>query len=203
MLPELRHGPLTLRMLRRRDGAAWVDARMANEQWLRRWESVPLEQTWIGWDDRHTPAGFRQMVRQQRSAVRRGTQLPYAVFLEGELVGQVNVANVVRGAFNSAHLGYWVSERAAGRGVVPTAVAMVADLAFGEIGLHRLEANIRPENAASIRVAEKVGFTSEGRRRRYLAVGGEYRDHLGFVLLADDLPGGVLAALVAAGHAVR
>ena len=202
MLPELTHGPLLLRMLRRRDAADWVEQRTVNENWLRPWESTPPDQGWVTWADRHSVVGFHQLVRQQRSAVRAGSQLPYGIFLDGRLCGQVNASNVVRGAFNSAHLGYWVARAVAGRGVMPTAVAMVCDLAFGS-GLHRLEANIRPENAPSIRVAEKVGFRSEGLRRRYLAIDGDYRDHLGYVLLSEDLPGGVLSALVASGLALR
>jgi ribosomal-protein-alanine N-acetyltransferase len=201
-VPELVYGPLVLRMLRRRDANDWVEQRLANEEWLRPWESTPPEQGWVTWADRHTVPGFHQLVRTQRSAARAGTQLPYALFVGGQLCGQINVSNVVRGAFNSAHLGYWVSRRVAGRGVMPTAVALVADHCFA-IGLHRLEANIRPENAPSIRVAEKVGFSSEGMRRRYLAIDGDYRDHLGYVLLSEDLPGGVLSALVASGFALR
>lgn len=202
MLPQLSYGPVLLRALRRRDARAWVAERLANEQWLRPWESVPIGQSWVSWSERHSVAGFHQLVRQQRQGVRAAQQIPYGVFLDGRLAGQVNVMNVVHGAFNSAHLGYWVSQRVAGRGVMPTAVALLADHAFAA-GLHRLEANIRPENTASIRVVQKVGFQPEGRRRRYLAVDGQYRDHDGWVLLAEDLPGGVLAALVAAGRSVR
>lgn len=201
-LPDLSHGRLLLRMLRRRDAGEWVELRTVNEVWLRRWESTPLDQGWVKWADRHTAATFHQLLRQQRSAVRAGSQLPYGIFLDGRLVGQVNVSNVVRGAFNSAFLGYWVARSEAGHGVAPTAVALVADLAFST-GLHRLEANVRPENAASVRVAEKVGFRSEGLRRRYLAIDGDYRDHVGFVLLSEDLPGGVLSALVSSGSALH
>jgi ribosomal-protein-alanine N-acetyltransferase len=202
-VPVLRHGPLTLRALRRRDSAAWVQTRLDNEDWLVRWEALPPDQPFVAWADRHTTPGFLHLLRTQRSATRAGTSIPFGVFLDDELCGQVNVGNVVRGAFNSAYLGYWVARSVAGRGVMPTAVAMVADHCFQSAGLHRLEANIRPENSASVRVAEKCGFTVEGRRRRYLAIDGDYRDHVGYVLLSEDLPGGVLSALVANGAALR
>ncbi|HEX7353849.1 MAG TPA: GNAT family protein [Mycobacteriales bacterium] len=202
-VPDLRHGPLTLRALRRRDAAAWVAARLENEDWLVHWEAMPPDQPYVSWAERHTTAGFLHLLRTQRAAVRAGSAIPFGIFWGDELCGQVNVGNVVRGAFNSAYLGYWVSRSVAGRGVMPTAVALVADHCFRTAGLHRLEANIRPENVASVRVAEKCGFSCEGRRRRYLAIDGDYRDHVGYVLLAEDLPGGVLSALVANGDAVR
>lgn len=202
-VPVLSYGPLTLRALRRRDASAWVETRLANEDWLARWEAMPPGQQPVSWAERHTVAGFLQLLRTQRATVRDGTAIPFGIFLGEELCGQVNVGNVVRGAFNSAYLGYWVARAVAGRGVMPTAVALAADHCFDAVGLHRLEANIRPENAPSIRVVDKCGFTLEGRRRRYLAIDGDYRDHVGYVLLREDLPGGVLSALVAAGHALR
>ncbi|MGH3744987.1 MAG: GNAT family N-acetyltransferase [Mycobacteriales bacterium] len=202
-MPVLRHGPLTLRALRRRDASTWVQTRLDNEDWLARWEALPPDQPYVSWADRHTTPGFLHLLRTQRAAVRAGTAVPFAIFWDDDLCGQVNVGNLVRGAFNSAYLGYWVSRAVAGRGVMPTAVALVADYCFQGAGLHRLEANIRPENAASVRVAEKCGFTAEGMRRRYLAIDGDYRDHVGYVLLAEDLPGGVLSALVANGDALR
>jgi len=107
----------------------------------------------------------------------------------------------VRGAFNSGFVGYWVDRRVAGRAVLPTALAMVADHCFTTAGLHRLEANVRPENEASRRVMDKVGFVEEGHHRRYLAIDGDYRDHVTYALLAEDAPEGVLARLRARGHA--
>lgn len=200
--PELTCGALRMRGLRRRDAGAWLEVRLRNEGWLAPWEATPPGGGPTDWAARHTTAGFGQLLRTQRAQLRAGTHLPWAVLLGGRLVGQVNVGEIVRGAFNSAYVGYWVDRAVAGRGVTPTALALAADACFAA-GLHRLEANIRPENAASLRVAEKVGFRVEGRRRRYLAIDGDYRDHLGYVLLSEDLPGGVLAALVADGAALR
>lgn len=200
--PELVYGDLRLRGLRRRDAGAWLETRLRNEGWLAPWEATPLTRQPAQWAERHTLAGYGQLLRTHRAQQRAGTHLTWAVVLAGDLVGQVTVGSIVRSAFNSGYLGYWVDRAVAGRGVAPTAVALVCDAVFAG-GLHRVEANIRPENAASLRVAEKVGMTSEGRRRRYLAIDGDYRDHLGFVLLSEDLPGGVLSALVANGDALR
>ena len=73
------------------------------------------------------------------------------------------------------------------------AVALVCDHAFGPVGLHRVQADIRPENVPSQRLVERLGFQREGLLRRYLDIDGDWRDHYAYGLLAEDLPGGVLA----------
>jgi ribosomal-protein-alanine N-acetyltransferase len=198
---ELTYGPLVLRGLRRRDTSSWLEVRLRNEEWLSPWEATAPGSGPLDWPSRHTAAGFSQLLRVQRAQLRAGTHLSYGVFLDEQYVGQVNVGSVVRGPFNSGFVGYWVDRAVAGRGVTPTAVALVADEVFGR-GLHRLEINIRPENAASLRVAEKLGAQREGLRRRYLCIDGDYRDHVGYVLLAEDHPRGVVAALQDAGRAL-
>jgi ribosomal-protein-alanine N-acetyltransferase len=75
---------------------------------------------------------------------------------------------------------------------MPTAVAIAVDHSFGVVGLHRVEVNIRPENTASLRVVEKLGFRPEGRRDRYLHIAGDWRDHLAFALTVEDVPEGLL-----------
>jgi ribosomal-protein-alanine N-acetyltransferase len=118
--------------------------------------------------------------------------LPFVIVVDGEFAGQLNVAGVVRGSMDSAHIGYWVDQRVAGRGVMPTAVALATDHCFGPVGLHRIEVNIRPENAASRRVVEKLEFREEGTRERYLHISGDWRDHLTYALCRDDVPRGLL-----------
>ena len=131
-----------------------------------------------------------------RTAVARrarlGTSLPFAVRVEGRLAGQVTIDNVVRGALRSGSLGYWIDRSVAGRGMGSLAVALVCDHAFGDVGLHRLQADIRPENLPSQRLVEGLGFRQEGLLRRYLEIDGDWRDHRSYALLAEDLPTGVL-----------
>lgn len=109
------------------------------------------------------------------------------------MVGQMNVTGITWGSLCSAHIGYWVDERVAGRGITPTALALVVDHCFTVVGLHRVEVNIRPENAPSRRVAEKLGFREEGVRRAYLHIDNGWRDHIAYALTAPEVPGGVLA----------
>ena len=105
----------------------------------------------------------------------------------GEIVGVVNLNCIVRGHFQSAFLGYYINAAFSGRGFMTEGIGLVAKYAFAEMGLHRLEANIQPENAASIAVARKCGFRKEGFSPRYLKVFGEWRDHERWALLAEDL----------------
>jgi ribosomal-protein-alanine N-acetyltransferase len=133
------------------------------------------------------------MRRALAGRARTGVTVPLAIRVEGRLAGQVTVDNVVRGAMRSGWLGYWIDRGVAGRGMGSLAVALVCDHAFGAMGLHRLQADIRPENEPSQRLVERLGFTREGVLRRYLDIDGEWRDHLAYALLADDLPRGALA----------
>lgn len=190
---ELHEGQVVLRPLRLRDGPTWVEMRVRNEDWLVRWEATPPGlDVRHGWAQRQTLGIYTTMVRGLRRQARAGTALPFGIHLNGQLVGQITVSNIVRGAFNNGSVGYWVDQRVAGRGVMPTALALVVDHSFGIVALHRIEANIRPENTASRRVVEKLGFREEGLQRRLLAIDGAYRDHLGYAVTTEDVPEGML-----------
>lgn len=95
------------------------------------------------------------------------------------------MSNIVYGPFQSAHLGYWVAERLSGRGLATKGVGEVIEFAFGEFGLHRLEAATLVDNVPSQRVLEKNSFEPIGLARRYLQLAGEWRDHLLFQRTAD------------------
>ncbi|NEK85451.1 GNAT family N-acetyltransferase [Blastococcus saxobsidens] len=186
---QLTSGPVELHPLRRRDAAEWSRVRLANESWLSPWEPTSP----VPWSARHAPAAYRAMRRAVARRARLGTSLPFAVRVDGRLAGQVTVDNIVRGALRSGSLGYWIDRAVAGRGVASLAVALVCDHAFGPVGLHRLQADIRPENLPSQRLVERLGFQREGLLRRYLDIDGAWRDHLAYALLPEDVPGGVLA----------
>jgi ribosomal-protein-alanine N-acetyltransferase len=183
-----------VRPLRLRDSASWVEVRTRNEDWLVRWEATPpgFDNPRISWSDRQSVGIYTAMLRSLRRQARDGTAMPFAITYEGRFAGQLTVGNVVRGAFNSAYVGYWVDQAVAGRGVMPTALSLVVDHCFGPGRLHRIEANIRPENVASRRVVEKLGFREEGLHRRYLAIDGAYRDHIGYAVTHEDVPEGMV-----------
>ena len=114
--------------------------------------------------------------------------LPYVIELDGRFCGQLTIGNVTHGALRSAWIGYWVSKSVTGRGVATGALALGLDHCFGPVMLHRVEATVRPENAASRAVLAKVGFREEGLLRRYLEVDRAWRDHL---LVAHHRRGGL------------
>jgi [ribosomal protein S5]-alanine N-acetyltransferase len=196
---SLEDGRVGLRPLRMRDAPAWTEVRIRNERWLSPWEGRPESQLPASWADRHTGVVFAAMLRNVRREARAGRSLPLAITYDGRLAGQVTASNVVRGAFDSASVGYWVDSAVAGRGVLPTALALLVDHCFREVGLHRIEANIRPENTASRRVVEKLGFREEALHLRYLFIDGAWRDHLSFAITREDVPEGLLRRW----HAVR
>lgn len=183
---ELADGRVGLRPIRQRDARVWREVRRRNAEWLRPWEATVPQ---AGEDVAPT---FGSMVRRLRIEAREARTLPFVVTYDGELVGQLTVGGIAWGSLRSAHVGYWIDQAVAGRGVMPTAVALAGDHCFEALRLHRVEVNIRPENVASRRVVEKLGFRFEGLRPRYLHIDGEWRDHLSYALVADEVPGGLL-----------
>jgi ribosomal-protein-alanine N-acetyltransferase len=184
-------GELVLRPIRYRDQKEWTEVRTRNNEWLAPWEaSNPV------------PGGrlpsYRQMVRSLNAQARQSTALPFLIteqtpgHRDPVIVGQLTVSSIVWGSAMMATLGYWVDQARAGRGIAPTAVAMATDHCFKELGLHRMEINIRPENRASLRVVEKLNFRDEGYRERFLHINGQWADHRSFALTSEEVPDGLL-----------
>jgi ribosomal-protein-alanine N-acetyltransferase len=104
----------------------------------------------------------------------------------GAITGVFTVSQIVRGAFQSAYLGYYAHERYAGQGLMREALDQVLEHCFGPLGLHRVEANIQPANAPSIALALGAGFRLEGFSPRYLLIGGQWRDHERYAITVDE-----------------
>jgi len=102
------------------------------------------------------------------------------------IVGVFTISQIVRGAFQSAYLGYYANARHARQGLMREAMEQVLDHSFGPLALHRLEANIQPGNRASIALARGAGFRLEGYSPRYLLIGGQWRDHERYAITADE-----------------
>jgi ribosomal-protein-alanine N-acetyltransferase len=192
----LADGPVVLRPYKRSDAKVWSEVRIANQSWLAPWESSPPGP----WAEMNSTRAYAYVYADMKRAARRGDSMPFAVCLREDdgserLVGHLNLGNIVRRAFSSAYAGYWVDYRVAGRGVIPTALALAVDHAFGPGGLHRIEVNIRPENQPSRRVVEKLGFREEAYHQRYMHIDGSWRDHLGYALTSEEIAaeGGLLA----------
>ena len=184
LIPTLREGDISIRPVKVRDARTLERELIDNRSWLRMWEATNP----VG------PMSFdvRSSIRHLLSNARAGLGLPFIIEYKGELAGQLNVSGITYGSLSSATIGYWVSERFAGKGLTPTAVALATDYCFFTVGLHRMEICIRPENEPSLRVVEKLGLRYEGLRRRYIHINGDWRDHFCFGLTVEEVPTGVL-----------
>jgi ribosomal-protein-alanine N-acetyltransferase len=170
---------LQLRPLRLRDGRRWRALRTRNADWLEPWEAT-------------LPAN-----REARA----GRAMPFGLAVQEELVGQLSVGAIAFSSLRSCTIGYWIDQAHAGRGLMTRAVALVGDYCFLQLQLHRIEINIRPENAASLAVVRNLGFRKEGLRERYLHIAGQWHDHWSFALTAEERPDGLRAWLRGQGRA--
>ncbi len=189
---SLRHDRVVLAPIRRRDQGAWERVRRRNAAWLKPWEATLPPGASLG------PSSYAALVRSLTRQARDDRVLPWLVFYEEQpggvatLAGQLTVSGIVGGSASWGQIGYWVDQRLAGRGIIPTAVALAVDYCFEVMHLHRIEIAIRPENEKSLRVVDKLGFRPEGLRPRYLHIDGDWRDHLVFALNSEEVPGGLL-----------
>ncbi|MBK8470271.1 MAG: GNAT family N-acetyltransferase [Actinomycetales bacterium] len=171
-----------LRPLRRQDQPEWDQLRRGNAAYLSRWEPTSP-------DGQAPRIGFPSYVRALNRDARTGTLLPFALEVDGVLAGQVHLFGITRGSLQSGAAGYWLGQEFAGRGITTRALAALIDHALGPVGLHRVEVNIRPENAASLAVVDHLRLREEGRRERFLHIEGEWRDHRSFALTVEETRG--------------
>ena len=136
-------------------------------------------------DSYFTVAGQREAIDQSLQQKAAGLAEPCVILEDGVVVGRITLNNIVRGPFQSASMGYWLDQQATGRGLATMAAGELVELAFGDLGLHRVEAGTLPNNLASQAVLKRNGFEQFGYAPRYLAIAGVYSDHLLFQRLAD------------------
>ena len=189
---QLSAGPVQLRPPRLRDARSWSEVRLRNQRWLEPWEPTSP----FPWAERNSSGAWPQLRGAFKRAARNGTMLPFMLLYGGRLAGQMTVSNIVHGVQRSCTVGYWVDGALAGRGIVPTALALVIDHCFTEAGLHRVEIDIRPENTASLRVVEKLGLRREGYYERYLDIDGQWRDHVAFAITVEELRGATMLSRI-------
>jgi ribosomal-protein-alanine N-acetyltransferase len=170
---------VTIRPLALDDAAALLDLRSRHRAFLEPWE--PLRD-----DAFYTLERQRQGVEASVRERDEGRGAPFVIVHERAVVGAVNLSAIVRGVFQNAYLGYWISPEVGGRGFATEAVRQAVAAAFRTLALHRVQAAVIPRNTASVRVLEKVGFREEGLALRYLRIAGVWEDHRLFALTAED-----------------
>jgi ribosomal-protein-alanine N-acetyltransferase len=186
-VPSLNHGGVFVRSIRARDARPLRALLKNNRSWLQQWEA-----TIPGYSE-FPPVG--DIIRSLLRLAKQNQAAPFIIEHDGEVVGQVTVSGLSFGSLSSGSIGYWISQDRAGKGITPTAVALVADWCFTGLGIHRVEICIRPENVSSLRIVRKLGMRYEGLRRRYIHIDGDWRDHFCFAVTIDEAPGGLLARL--------
>ena len=135
-------------------------------------------------EDFFTPAGKRTRITDALDQHDRGYLLPYVILNEGEVVGTIALNEIIRGPLQSASVGYWVDEAHRGRGLATAALSEILAAAFGELGLHRVQAGTLIDNERSQRVLARCGFVRYGLAPSYLLIDGAWRDHVLFQVLA-------------------
>ncbi len=174
---------ILLRPIVAADFAAWREVRRRNVDWLTKWEAQRVHGQPDVVEDRDAFA-VRCSARQRERQL--GTGYGYGIYVDGELAGEINLTAVQRGPFQSAYVGYWIDEKHAGNGYMPEALVILAQFAFDELHLHRIQISIIPRNRASRRVVEKLGIRDEGIAARYLEINGVWEDHIRYAITTEE-----------------
>jgi ribosomal-protein-alanine N-acetyltransferase len=167
-----------LRWPRPGDRSAFHALREASREHLAPWEPEAVE------PDPGSRRRFRSFLRTRRTPDRRRTLVVRRA--DDALLGAISLSNITRGVFQNATLGYWIGAPHARQGYMREALDLMVGLAFDGLGLHRLEANLRPENEASRALARGAGFRLEGLSPQFLRIAGAWRDHERWALLEPE-----------------
>jgi len=163
------------------DAPALTELAVANREFLAPWQ--PTREA-----DFFTLDGQRDAVASALSEFERGIAVPNVILDDGRIVGRVMLSNIVRGPFQSCHLVYWVDSERNGHGLATAAVRETVDLAFGQLGLHRVQAGTLLHNIGSQTVLERNGFVRFGIAPAYLQIAGSWQDHVLYQALNPSMP---------------
>ncbi len=180
---QLQGRRVMLRPLTSSDYRAWSEVRRRNGEWLTAWEPKRQPHQADPSTDRSTFASRCIQRDRDRAA---GTAFQFGLFVDGQVVGEINLNNVIRGAMQSATIGYWIDRDRAGHAYVSEGVVLLFQYSFEQLGLHRVEICIVPRNHRSRRVVEKLGIRDEGVAERYLEINGAWEDHVRYGFTAEE-----------------
>lgn len=172
-------GTITLSSPTWADYEAWTELRRKNVEYLKPWEPNVSTRNL-------NRSGYRGRLSRLRKLAQQDRAHALHVFHENTLVGACNITHIERASAQSAKLGYWIGEQYAGRGFARASVEAATQFCFSELGLHRVEASVQSDNAASIKVLQANGFTHEGTARGMLKINGAWRDHHVYAKLSSD-----------------
>jgi ribosomal-protein-alanine N-acetyltransferase len=177
-VPILRHARVMLRPPSLNDFEEWAELRRASKSFL-----MPWEPQWS--EAEYSKFNFRARIKNYQQQMRCDAGYPFFIFhhQEGHLLGAITASNVRRGVAQMCSVGYWIGQPFAQQGYMGEALAAVLGYAFGNLGLHRVEAACLPSNIASISLLRRSGFGQEGLAVKYLQIAGKWQDHLLFARL--------------------
>lgn len=161
----------------------FLDFLEKNKEHLREWSPIPPENF-------YTIEYQTKIIQEKIKLTEEGREIRFYLFDKNNrknIIGDIGYSNIVRGAFLSCHLGYKIDRNEAGKGLITEALSTANNYIFNIIRLHRIEANVIPHNAASVRVLEKLGFEKEGFARKYLKINGTWQDHIHYVLFNEGM----------------
>jgi [ribosomal protein S5]-alanine N-acetyltransferase len=165
------------------DFAQWTEVRVRNEGWLVPWE--PARSTRLA-DPTRSREAFNSRCSIRDRERQAGSAFGFGVFVDGAFAGEINLNNIVRGAFQCGTIGYWIDRDRSGHSYIAEGVVMLARFAVEELRLHRIEICIVPRNVNSRRVMEKLAIREEGIALRYLEINGTWEDHMRFAITAEE-----------------
>jgi ribosomal-protein-alanine N-acetyltransferase len=174
---------VVLRPLVPQDFNAWSEVRRRNGHWLTQWEPMRLPHHPDPETNREVFAARCGSRDRERLA---GSQYAFGIFVDGAFAGELNLNNIVRGAMQSATIGYWIDRARAGRSLMSESIVVLMQFAFEELNLHRLEICIIPRNSNSRRVVEKLDLREEGIAQRFLEINGAWEDHVRFGFTIEE-----------------
>lgn len=177
---QLESERLILKVLDESNGQEVLEYFIRNRDFLNKWE--PVRQ-----DEFYTLDNHMEQLKSEFEKMQEGRLFKIWVFEKEDkdfknVLGSVALNEIVRGCFHSCFLGYRMDNIKTNRGYITEAVKRVIEYAFDELKLHRIEANIIPENGPSLRVVEKLGFYNEGLAIKYLKINGKWEDHIHMVI---------------------
>ena len=181
--PWLSGRRVALRPLIEEDFEQFREVRLANEDWLTKWEPKAPPSAPDPVRDRSAYVVRCDARRRDRQA---GAGFSFGIFVDGEFSGEMNLSSIHRGAHQNSYVGYWIDHRKAGNGYTPEALVVAMEFAFEELDLHRVQISIIPRNAPSRRVVEKLELRAEGVAERYLQINGVWEDHIRFAMTSED-----------------
>jgi ribosomal-protein-alanine N-acetyltransferase len=168
------------RLIQVADAAELAEIVQASREFLAPWDPVRSESYF-------TVDGQRAVIERLLATHETGAGLPHVILgPEGRVAGRITLSGIVRGPFQSCAVGYWVGVADGGRGLATAALAEMVGIAFGELGLHRVQAETLLDNVRSQRVLDRNGFTRFGLAPAYLKIAGRWQDHIMYQRISDD-----------------